>query len=888
MRCCRKSLKLRAVGAGLGLTLLSALLFSGCGGAGGLAVSITPGNNQAVDQAQSVSFTAFVPGDSSNSGVTWSLSGSRCKGPACGTFTNSTPFAATYVAPKSVPTGNLLTVTLTATSVAQNSAYATLNIVVSPAPVIATTSLPGVLNGSDYNEQIVANGGVAPLVFTIAPSPPAGCTTSGLPPGLNLNTTGFVTGRTTSDGGAYCFTVTVTDQGSPPLTTSEAYTIVVNPAPALSVATSALSGAALGSTYNFGLAALGGVPPLTWAVTSGTLPPGLSLAGMTGQISGTPTTEGTFPFTVQVTDSSLLPPNQHPQTATQALSLTVGPPKPLSIVTSSLPQADTASLYSQTIITAGGVGPFSWSITSGILPSGISLNPSTGTISGTATAVSSNTFTLQVSDSETPPATQSATFTLAVIAATDNDELLSGNYVFLFNGYNENGPVVLGGNISANGAGSVSGALDSNNNDPLGTTYNNGPGPTQGNTLSGSYEIGSDGRGTLTITLNSIVSVYSFALDAAGDAQLIETDNNSPPTHGTGVLRKQPTPLPVFSPASFSGNYAFQFAGIDVNNKRATYVGVLHADGTAVFSNGSLDSNDAGTLGTNISGATGTFLIAQNGRGEATVSIPGGATLNFLFYMITPSDVLFMGFDGLSSNPMTTGEAILQTQSSFSGASLSGSSVVTLTGENSSGKSSVLLGLLSGNGSSAISGTVHGNDGGSISATNVSGSYNVASNGRVTTSGLGNQLAVMYLVSSNYGFVIGQDSEASSGLAEAQAAGPFTAASFTSYFSLGPPLTGSPVTGGGSANAFAGSLVSTGGSNGTLSFSGKVGESFLAENLAMQGVYTVSSNGAGTFSLSSPSQMPSQLVFYLLSPTALRAISSVSSDSEPSLFFLNH
>ncbi len=94
------------------------------------------------------------------------LTGAHCKGAACGTFVSSTPSAITYQAPKSV--GNLLTVTLTATSISENSAYATLNIVVSPAPVISTTTLPGVLNGADYSEQVIANGGVAPLVFSVS------------------------------------------------------------------------------------------------------------------------------------------------------------------------------------------------------------------------------------------------------------------------------------------------------------------------------------------------------------------------------------------------------------------------------------------------------------------------------------------------------------------------------------------------------------------------------------------------------------------------------------------------------------------------------------------------------------------------------------------------
>ncbi|MGB6485075.1 MAG: Ig domain-containing protein [Candidatus Acidiferrales bacterium] len=882
MECCHNPLELklrRLAFSALGLALLLAILLSGCGGETGLSVELTPSVNQAVDQNQSVSFTAFVPNDTSNSGVTWTLTGAHCKGAACGTFVNSTPFAATYQAPKSV--GNLLTVTLTATSNAENSAYETLNIVVSPAPVISTTTLPGVLNGADYSEQVIANGGVAPLVFSVS--------SGSLPPGLNLNTNGFVTGRTTSDGGTYKFSLTVTDQGSPPLTATQAYTLVVAPAPALSVATSSLANAAQGTPYSAALAASGGVPPLTWAISSGALPPGLTLTTTTGQISGTPTTQGTFPLTVEVTDSSLLPPPpNHPQTATQSLSLTVGPPNPLSIVTTSLPEADSASLYSQTILETGGVGPFTWTVTNGILPSGMSLESATGTISGIATAVSTNTFTVQVIDSESPPKSASATLTLAVIAAVNNNALLNGDYVFIFSGYDPNGPVVLGGGLVADGAGDVEGTVDSNNNNPLSSTYNNGPGPTQGNALTGTYTLGPDGRGTLTVTVNAIQYTYILALDGNGDAQFIEADTSSNGTRGTGILRKQPT-TPNFIAADFSGNYAFQLAGIDSSGKRATYAGVFQADGVGLFQNGNADTNDGGTLGTNIAGVSGAFLVAQNGRGNASISIPNRGTLNFIFYMITPSDVLFMGFDPFNaSHPMTTGEAILQTQPSFNAGSMMGSSIVTTTGQDTSGKSSVLLGLLSGNGVSTISAAVNGNDGGSITTTSSSGTYGVAANGRVSTTSIGNQLAVIYLISPNYGFVIGQDSAASSGLAEAQAAGPFTAASFNSYFSFGPPSTGSPVTGDSLTNAFVGSIVS----DGVSTISGKIGEVTGADtsnlNLATKGTYTVASNGGGFISFGSPTQLPPQFVFYIVSPTEIRAISAVPSDTQPMVFFFNH
>lgn len=865
---------------GILLPVFAALFLSACGGSStNLFVVLNPSTNQSVDVNQSITFTAFVPNDSTNAGVTWAVTGAHCKGANCGTFSNPTPSSATYVAPKS--TANLLTVTLTATSVADKRATATLNIAVTPAPVIQTASLPGVLNGAKYSQQIVATGGVGPLTFKV--------TAGALPPGLSLNTNGSITGRTTSNGGTFDFTVTVTDQGSPPLTDSADYSLVVAPAPALSVTTTALINAVQGSPYNQGLNATGGVPPLTWSISSGALPAGLALDASTGQISGTPTTQGSSSFTVEVTDSALLPPNNQPQTATQSLSITVGPPGALAIVTTTLPDANSATLYGQQIRTTGGIGPFNWTLTAGILPSGLSLDPVTGVISGTATAVSTNTFSVQVTDSETPPAQASATFSINVVASANNNELLNGQYVFIFSGYNSSGPVVFGGNLFASGTGAIQGFVDSNNNNPTGSTNNAGPGPTQNNAMAGTYTVGSDGRGTMNLTVGSVTSTYNFVLDGNGNGQFIEGDSTG--THGTGILRKQPTGN--FSAASFKGNYVFELAGIDSAGKRDTLAGVFHADGASLFDSGTFDANDGGSVSTNAAGLTGSFLAPQPqiGRCNASLVIPNGATLNFICYMITPSDVFFVGLDKFdSTHPMTTGEAVLQTQSSFDAGALSGAGVVTETGQTSGGNSAVLVGLLSGNGSGSISANTDSNNGGSIVPnTSASGTYSVASNGRAQTTGIGNQLAVIYLISPNQGFIIGQDSAASLGVVEPQTfAGPYTAASFSSYFTFGPPESGSPLTGSKSTVNFAGTTLS----DGISSISGKLDETNSAglsnTNLAVKGSYNIAANGRGTMAFGSPNALPSQFVFYMLSPTELRAVSAVPSDTQPMIFFLNH
>ncbi|MBK7927733.1 MAG: putative Ig domain-containing protein [Bryobacterales bacterium] len=186
----------------------------------------------------------------------------------------------------------------------------------------------------------------------------------------------------------YDFTLQVTDASG--FVVTRLYTLVV--APPLSITTAeALPTAAVGLAYSTQLVAAGGAPPyVNWVVTTGSLPPGIALNAATGLLSGTPTTTGSFAFLVQVRDSAN-------QTASKGFTLVVN--AGLSITTTAQPPTGTlGTAYTFALAAAGGTQPYTWSVATGSLPSGLSLNTTTGAITGTPTAAGSTTFTIEVKD----------------------------------------------------------------------------------------------------------------------------------------------------------------------------------------------------------------------------------------------------------------------------------------------------------------------------------------------------------------------------------------------------------------------------------------------------------------------------------------------------------
>jgi len=262
-----------------------------------------------------------------------------------------------------------------------------------PAFAISTASL---LNGSistPYSQTLNASGGTTPYTWSVS--------SGTLPAGLAINSSTGVLSDTPSAIGTFNFTIMVTDDVG--ATATRAYSIVINPA--LAITTVSLPNDTLGNAYAQTLAASGGTTPYTWSISAGALPTGLDLNSFTGVLSGTPSTAGTFNFTIKVTDNVSA-------TATQAYSVVINPLNiPLSIVSAPLPNGTIGSAYTFTFTQSGGNAPFTWSLSAGALPPGLSFTTN-GNLSGTPITVGAFNFTVAVSDAT--PSSISAPVTLTI------------------------------------------------------------------------------------------------------------------------------------------------------------------------------------------------------------------------------------------------------------------------------------------------------------------------------------------------------------------------------------------------------------------------------------------------------------------------------------------
>ncbi|HJV66686.1 MAG TPA: putative Ig domain-containing protein [Geomonas sp.] len=245
------------------------------------------------------------------------------------------------------------------------------------------------LSTPSYSQQLTSTGGKPNIAWSISAGSGAG--TNSPVPGLTLaSDTGIISG-TPSSAGTYNFTVMAKDANN--ITATKSFKVVIS-AP-LSITSSSLPGATTGFLYSQQVQMLGGTGPYTWSLDDGSepLPAGLSLDSLAGTISGIPTLASTTPytFTLKVTDSV-------GATKTKAFSILVSPGSALAIQTTSLPSLIVGSPISVTLQSNGDLNTYNytWSLTGGSLPAGLSLNGTAGTITGSPSAIGNYSFDLKV------------------------------------------------------------------------------------------------------------------------------------------------------------------------------------------------------------------------------------------------------------------------------------------------------------------------------------------------------------------------------------------------------------------------------------------------------------------------------------------------------------
>jgi large repetitive protein len=502
---------------------------------------------------------------------------------------------------------------------------------------------------------------------------------------------------------------------------------------------------------------------------------------------------------------------------------------PLTTDLDPLPVAALTFSYTSPVLGSGGNAPLTWTLVNGTtLPAGLTLN-SNGTISGTPTisGVSAN-FTVQVTDTETPPVAKQGTFSIAVIdpanpcniLTNSNPGILNGHYAFMLQGFQAttaNGtPVAMAGSFLANGSGGITaGELN----------LNNASSQTHLTINGGNYAVNSSGQGCVQLKYTSGASnVFHFALSQVLNAsniatygRMIEFDGYQGSQGGaatnivSGVLLLQ-------NPAEFSSvaaRFAFGMDGFDMAGKHVALGGSFNfSNATDDITNFAEDLDDGGTIST-VTGASGTLNSAPdfNGGAGVTLTLPGPTTVYMALYVVNANEMVLVSQNPLSAtSPIYSGRAIV-TGSSYNANSLSGNYIYRAAGVDyqSDGVTCAASGpcaltdvaVMSANAATgALGGTLYQLQAGATQTSTITETYSVGSStGRVQlSSASGAKLPVFYLatpVTSGTdttepidAFIVGSgptmnsnsgDPTALFGLIEAQPSGPFSLTSPPAY-----------------------------------------------------------------------------------------------------------
>lgn len=869
----------------------------------------SPTSSPTIGPGQSVNFTVQAQG-----GVTWRLQGAFGGAKAPGELTNTTDTSATYTAPAltnpplcnaSSGPPNPLSVGVVAVSKANSSGSAVINVSIVQAfacvatvptfpscPPAGSVLLPPTSQPftqlseiGSFTSFVIGDGGYQVGIPFGAPPFSWKITSGSLPIGLSLgagrDSSSVLISGTPVSSGCSTFALQVTD-ATGVASTPVAFNVVVLPNPLKAQVSpypqTYLTAKNAGIPYQpTPLTVSGGVPPYTWALSNpGSLPfpPNLTLTTRLGSaaayISGTPTAEGlqvgTFPVPFVVSDSQ----QPYPALATPSVTLNV-----LNLPSSCTP--------------AGDIQPLP-GVNGGVLGAG----------------------------------------------NVPTDSYLVGALAFLLHGFDANGPVFIAGSVTLDGAGNITSGVEDVTRksgsqtltiEPAGSAYTAGVVGVKGpNTARGCMTLADSSGGTTSFSFSlggcSNQYVESGATTTSDNAcgmkqnsqgeniaagfftngRMVEFDDaTGSGTRLTGILRLQ-------DPSSFStglsGPYAFGLGGRSTGGHYAM-AGSFRA-GSGNLNSVAADFDDAGTLGTQLTGGSGTYNVAASGRGTATLTI-GKASFDLALYMVSQNEAILVSTDALSDgHPIIGGEAIT-TSSSFSGASVQNSHMFHIDGlvpsctAEPSGCADVSVGTIFFDGIGSFTGTEFQDQAATLGTTSLAGAYAVdPSSGRTVFSApeigqnLGPHAFVAYVIpkptnltrstcrnpaSCVTGFLVGTDNAAQDGVLEFQTSfatppPPFFARFVAGDYSYGTNESLDATTANleGSVSALPSPSLLTSGSFTRIEqdvnyadpgYCLQPGCLLLIPDESLTGSYSVNANGTGNFGGNTVSVTNGRVVFYI-------------------------
>jgi hypothetical protein len=581
---------------------------------------------------------------------------------------------------------------------------------------------------------------------------------------------------------------------------------------------------------------------------------------------------------------------QPPPPVATHLSVTAPPTStagtPVSITVSALDASNNV------VTSYTGIVHFTSTDAQAALPANSTLTNGTGTFSVTLKTAGSQTIT--ATDTVTASITggsNSITVSVSAACPSGNEKVFAGQYAFLFQGFDTSGPVALAGTFTADGAGGIttSGEEDLNNSAGVQTAVA---------INSGSYTVGSDHRGCLTITSATTPSpttvTYRLALgllNAAGIAtsvRIIEFDATG--TLGSGVIRLQdPT---AFLTSAISGNYTFSASSTLslTTASRFGVTGTFTSAGDGAITAGEEDFNISGMLDGGTPGPitfAGSYTVASDGRGTTTFNLTSPAlTIHTSFYIVSAKELLLMSTDSQTSgNAPFTGTALQQPAgTTFSTSSLSGNSVLAASalcprcGPASTPVVPVVdVGVMNVSTAGSWSAAFDDNRGGTLSSFTDMGTYTVDPMGRafLTEPGQPSQL-IIYLVSPNTGFLLDTGPAVGTGTLEPQSAGPFDDASLNGTFFVGTTnQVHQNVPDISAVETFDG-VSTVSGTSDTASIGSSPSTPNLSPNQAFNSPYSVT-NGMGT-----PGRVTATgTILYIISPSKIVLMDAAPSDVYP-------